>query len=145
MIAPRCELGLALSDEKWTIGKFRRLERDPSDAELMMFAQANSEHCRHKIFNASWTIDAEAAKHSLFDMIRNTHAQSPAGVLSAYHDNSAVIAGQRGNRFFVQPDSGVYGWVNESLPFQIKVETHNTPRLYPRSPARLRVPGGDSR
>ncbi len=123
------ELGLALSglEISYLADAFKRLGRDPSDAELMMFAQANSEHCRHKIFNAGWTLDSVAQDLSLFDMIRNTHARSPAGVLSAYHDNSAVIAGPEGARFFVQPDTGIYGWVNESLPFQIKVETHNHP------------------
>ena len=74
--------------------------RDPSDAELMMFAQANSEHCRHKIFNADWTIDGEELDQTLFGMIRNTHAKSPDGVLSAYHDNSAVISGPEGERFW---------------------------------------------
>jgi len=141
------ELGLALSGEEidYLVEAFRRLGRDPSDAELMMFAQANSEHCRHKIFNASWTIDTEAAKHSLFDMIRNTHTQSPAGVLSAYHDNSAVIAGPEGERFFVQPDSGIYGWVNESLPFQIKVETHNHPTAISPFPGAATGSGGEIR
>ena len=77
-----------------------------------MFAQANSEHCRHKIFNASWTIDGEPQEHSLFAMIRNTHAQHPAGVLSAYHDNSAVIEGRGDLRFFPIPASGVYAGVH---------------------------------
>ncbi len=84
--------------------------RNPTDAELMMFAQANSEHCRHKIFNADWTVDGVPSEHSLFGMIRNTHARSPDGVLSAYHDNSAVIAGPPGERFLVDPETGVYGW-----------------------------------
>ena len=141
------ELGLALSSQEidYLAEAFKRLGRDPSDAELMMFAQANSEHCRHKIFNASWTIDTEAANCSLFDMIRNTHAQSPAGVLSAYHDNSAVIAGPEGERFFVQPDSGIYGWVNESLPFQIKVETHNHPTAISPFPGAATGSGGEIR
>ncbi len=123
------ELGLALSDDEidYLVEAFRAMQRDPSDAELMMFAQANSEHCRHKIFNASWTIDGETPEQSLFAMIRNTHACSPDGVLSAYHDNSAVIDGAAGQRFGIQPDSGSYGWTEEALPFQIKVETHNHP------------------
>jgi len=123
------ELGLALSDDEvdYLVAAFTRLQRNPTDAELMMFAQANSEHCRHKIFNASWTVDGIAADLSLFGMIRNTHAQSPHGVLSAYHDNSAVLDGAPGERFFVQPETGVYGYRSESLPFQIKVETHNHP------------------
>ena len=94
------ELGLALSEDEidYLVDAFTRMGRDPSDAELMMFAQANSEHCRHKIFNAEWVLDGEPRDHSLFGMIRNTHARSPAGVLSAYHDNSAEVlrpAGQR--------------------------------------------------
>ncbi len=123
------ELGLALSDDEidYLVEAFRAMQRDPSDAELMMFAQANSEHCRHKIFNASWTIDGESPDQSLFAMIRNTHACSPDGVLSAYHDNSAVIDGAAGQRFGIQPDSGSYDWTEEALPFQIKVETHNHP------------------
>jgi phosphoribosylformylglycinamidine synthase len=123
------ELGLALSDDEidYLVDAFVGMQRNPTDAELMMFAQANSEHCRHKIFNASWTLDGQPQDKSLFDMIRNTHAKSPVGVLSAYHDNSAVLDGDRGERFFVQPDSGKYGWNDEALPFQIKVETHNHP------------------
>ncbi|NNK34170.1 MAG: phosphoribosylformylglycinamidine synthase, partial [Xanthomonadales bacterium] len=94
------ELGLALSEDEigYLADAFADMERDPTDAELMMFAQANSEHCRHKIFNARWTIDGEDREHTLFGMIRETHAASPDGVLSAYHDNSAVIAGPEGDR-----------------------------------------------
>jgi len=123
------ELGLALSEDEidYLVKAFAGIGRDPSDAELMMFAQANSEHCRHKIFNADWTIDGEQLEQTLFGMIRNTHAKSPAGVLSAYHDNSAVIAGPDGQRFFIDPETGVYSRRFESLPFQIKVETHNHP------------------
>ncbi len=123
------ELGLALSADEidYLMEAFARLQRDPTDAELMMFAQANSEHCRHKIFNASWTLDGAAAHHSLFDMIRNTYACSPGGILSAYHDNSAVIDGPVGERFFIHPQTGIYAYENEHLPFQIKVETHNHP------------------
>ena len=88
-------LGLALSDDEidYLLISFQTLGRDPTDAELMMFAQANSEHCRHKIFNADWIIDGQAQEHSLFDMIRSTHATNPDGVLSAYKDNAAVIEG----------------------------------------------------
>src|SRR5579872_6624473 len=88
------KLGLALSEDEidYLLASFAQLKRDPTDVELMMFAQANSEHCRHKIFNAAWTIDGEARADSLFAMIRHTHAVSPAGVLSAYRDNAAVIA-----------------------------------------------------
>ncbi|MFB3078627.1 MAG: phosphoribosylformylglycinamidine synthase, partial [Lysobacterales bacterium] len=117
------DLGLALSEDEiaYLFAAFCAMGRDPTDAELMMFAQANSEHCRHKIFNAQWIIDGDSKEQSLFSMIRNTHARSPAGVLSAYHDNSAVLAGPRGERFFIDPHSGAYIWKTEKLPFQIKV------------------------
>ena len=142
-----CELGLALSEDEidYLVDAFTRMGRDPSDAELMMFAQANSEHCRHKIFNAQWVLDGEPRDHSLFGMIRNTHAKSPAGVLSAYHDNSAVLAGPEGQRFFVQPDSGIYQWLSESLPFQIKVETHNHPTAISPFPGAATGSGGEIR
>ncbi len=102
------ELGLALSDDEidYLANAYRELGRDPTDVELMMFAQANSEHCRHKIFNASWTIDGEAAPHSLFDMIRNTHRHiNGAGILSAYSDNAAVIEGYRTERWSADPNT----------------------------------------
>lgn len=123
------ELGLALADDEiaYLVSAFQRLGRDPTDVELMMFAQANSEHCRHKIFNASWTLDGEDKDQSLFAMIRNTHAVSPGGVLSAYSDNSAVVEGTRAGRFFPDPDSGVYGASDEAVHVLMKVETHNHP------------------
>src|SRR5580692_11695584 len=98
-------LGLALSQQEmdYLIESFRRLGRDPTDVELMMFAQANSEHCRHKIFNASWVIDGLREPASLFAMIRATHARNSKGVLSAYRDNAAVIEGSSGTRFFPDP------------------------------------------
>jgi phosphoribosylformylglycinamidine synthase len=140
-------LGLALSADEiaYVFRTFAGLGRDPTDAELMMFAQANSEHCRHKIFNAGWTIDGAPQAHSLFGMIRNTHARAPAGILSAYHDNSAVIDAPRGARFFVQPDTGAYGWQTEPLPFQIKVETHNHPTAISPYPGAATGSGGEIR
>ena len=122
-------LGLALSDDEldYLADNYHRLGRAPTLAELMMFAQANSEHCRHKVFNASWTIDGDRKDSSLFAMIRNTSEQSPAGLLSAYHDNAAVIEGQGTHRFFSQPGSRIYDFTSESVPIQIKVETHNHP------------------
>jgi phosphoribosylformylglycinamidine synthase len=111
----------------------------------MMFAQANSEHCRHKIFNADWRVDGEAQDTSLFGMIRNTHAHAPDGVLSAYHDNSAVIAGPEGERFVVDSSTGRYGWVRENLPFQIKVETHNHPTAISPFPGAATGSGGEIR
>ena len=122
-------LGLALSSDEiaYLQRAFGELDRDPSDAELMMFAQANSEHCRHKIFNAAFTIDDQPQPHSLFAMIRNTHARSPQGTLSAYKDNAAVIEGRIASTF--RPDGqGVYA-ASGLRPgaFCIKVETHNHP------------------
>ena len=122
-------LGLALASDEidYLVENYKRLARDPTDAELMMFAQANSEHCRHKVFNADYTIDGKSQPLSLFAMIRNTHKQSPAHTLSAYSDNAAVIAGTHAKRFFANSDSGIYEAVNEAVPYAIKVETHNHP------------------
>ena len=123
------ELGLALSDGEidYLFESFTRLARDPTDVELMMFAQANSEHCRHKIFNASWVIDGAEQPKSLFAMIRNTHARNPRGILSAYKDNAAVIEGSRGSRFFADPKDGIYRGFDEPIDILMKVETHNHP------------------
>jgi phosphoribosylformylglycinamidine synthase len=122
-------LGLALSADEidYLHASFERLGRDPTDVELMMFAQANSEHCRHKIFNADFSIDGERQAKSLFAMIRNTHAHAPEGVLSAYKDNASVIAGWQGQRYFADPDTGVYGAHAEAIDILMKVETHNHP------------------
>ncbi|SDX70868.1 phosphoribosylformylglycinamidine synthase [Marinobacter mobilis] len=122
-------LGLALAEDEidYLVNAFKGLERDPTDVELMMFAQANSEHCRHKIFNASWDIDGEAQEKSLFAMIRNTFEMNSEGVLSAYKDNASVIEGSRGGRFFPNPDSGVYEYNEEDIHILMKVETHNHP------------------
>ena len=141
------ELGLALSgtEIEYLIAAFKGLGRNPTDAELMMFAQANSEHCRHKIFNASWELDGEPKERSLFAMIRNTHAISPTGVLSAYHDNSAVIEGHRSERFFPDPDSGEYAYLEEDLGIQIKVETHNHPTAISPFPGAATGSGGEIR
>lgn len=140
-------LGLALSETEidYLIAAYRQLGRNPTDAELMMFAQANSEHCRHKIFNASWTLDGEEQALSLFAMIKNTYAVSPEGVLSAYHDNSAVIAGRRSERFFPMPDSGEYAFVDEAVGIQIKVETHNHPTAISPFPGAATGSGGEIR
>ncbi|GGY71310.1 phosphoribosylformylglycinamidine synthase [Marinobacter zhanjiangensis] len=122
-------LGLALAEDEidYLVDAFSDLDRDPTDVELMMFAQANSEHCRHKIFNASWDIDGEGQQKSLFAMIRNTHEISPDGVLSAYRDNASVIRGSRGGRFYPDPETARYHYVQEPIHILMKVETHNHP------------------
>src|SRR5690606_38147316 len=121
--------GLALADDEidYLVENFRALKRNPTDVELMMFAQANSEHCRHKIFNASWTIDGEEMDLSLFKMIKNTYEQAGDNVLSAYADNASVIVGSDGGRFFPDPASREYGYVQEPIHILMKVETHNHP------------------
>ena len=141
------DLGLALSAPEidYLIAAYDELGRNPTDAELMMFAQANSEHCRHKIFNASWTLDGESQDLSLFAMIRNTHAQNPEGVLSAYHDNSAVIQGRPNRRFFPAPGTGEYSWLDEDVGIQIKVETHNHPTAISPFPGAATGSGGEIR
>jgi len=123
------EYGFALSDDEidYLTENFQRLERNPSDAELMMFAQANSEHCRHKIFRGDWIIDGAKQPVSLFDMIRATHAHNPEGVLSAYKDNASVIEGSRGARFFPRPGDDEYAYHQEDIHILMKVETHNHP------------------
>src|SRR6516164_3335936 len=140
-------LGLALSGDEmdYLLASFARLRRDPTDVELMMFAQANSEHCRHKIFNARWIIDGRPRDESLFDMIRYTHAVSPAGVLSAYRDNAAVIAGSRGERYFPDPVTGIYGAVVEPIDILMKVETHNHPTAISPFPGAATGSGGEIR
>ncbi|ABE54559.1 phosphoribosylformylglycinamidine synthase [Shewanella denitrificans OS217] len=121
-------LGLALAEDEidYLVDNFVRLKRNPNDIELMMFAQANSEHCRHKIFNADWTIDGVVQDKSLFKMIKNTYAVTPDNVLSAYKDNAAVMTGSVAGRFF--PDeTGVYAYHVEPCHILMKVETHNHP------------------
>src|SRR5215469_14179561 len=140
-------LGLALSAEEmdYLLESFARLRRDPSDVELMMFAQANSEHCRHKIFNARWIIDGRPRDESLFDMIRYTHAMQPAGVLSAYRDNAAVIEGLAGARFFPDPATGIYSASVEPIDILMKVETHNHPTAISPFPGAATGSGGEIR
>jgi phosphoribosylformylglycinamidine synthase len=123
------ELGLALAEDEidYLLNSFVQLGRNPSDVELMMFAQANSEHCRHKIFNASWTIDGEPQTHSLFGMIKNTFELGGEDVLSAYSDNAAVVKGHRAGRFYPAPDSAEYAYHQEDIHLLMKVETHNHP------------------
>jgi len=141
------ELGLALSDDEidYLVENFIQLKRNPTDAELMMFAQANSEHCRHKIFNADWVIDGESKAKSLFGMIRNTYQNNPDGVLSAYSDNAAVLAGPDATRFFPDPNTAEYGYLNEPVHIQIKVETHNHPTAISPFPGAATGAGGEIR
>ena len=122
-------LGLALASDEidYLLESYRGLGRNPSDVELMMFAQANSEHCRHKIFNADWIIDGERRPCSLLQMIRHTHERSPQWVLSAYRDNAAVIQGHLARRLVADPDTGVYRLLEEPAHLVLKVETHNHP------------------
>ncbi|MBD5772691.1 phosphoribosylformylglycinamidine synthase [Marinomonas colpomeniae] len=122
-------LGLALAEDEidYLVESFIELGRNPIDIELMMFAQANSEHCRHKIFNASWTIDGEEQERSLFKMIKNTHEHNPEGTLSAYKDNAAVMEGHFGGRFYPSPDNREYDFNQEHIDILMKVETHNHP------------------
>ncbi len=123
-------LGLALADDEveYLQQRYGELQRDPADVELMMFAQANSEHCRHKIFNASWTLDGDAQERSLFRMIKNTHQRTPQHTLSAYSDNAAVVEGYETRR--LQADPVTHEWMlkpTQESAFAIKVETHNHP------------------
>ncbi len=141
------ELGLALSPDEisYLQSSFQRLGREPTDVELMMFAQANSEHCRHKIFNAEWIIDGKKQAESLFAMIRYTHARNPNGVLSAYRDNAAVIEGVRGTRYFPDPRTGIYQGVDEPIDILMKVETHNHPTAISPYPGAATGSGGEIR
>ncbi|HWS03190.1 MAG TPA: phosphoribosylformylglycinamidine synthase, partial [Gammaproteobacteria bacterium] len=146
LVAANRSLGLALSDDEidYLVESFATLKRNPTDVELMMFAQANSEHCRHKIFNADWIIDGQAQNASLFGMIRETYNASPVGVLSAYKDNSAVMEGFAGKRFY--PDAqGVYAEHGEDVHILMKVETHNHPTAISPFPGAATGSGGEIR
>jgi phosphoribosylformylglycinamidine synthase len=140
------EMGLALSDDEigYLAEQFARIGRNPTDVELMMFAQANSEHCRHKIFNADWIVDGEVQAHSLFGMIRTTHQKNPQGTVVAYSDNSAVMEGARVARFYPAPD-GVYGYRQELAHILMKVETHNHPTAISPFPGAATGSGGEIR
>ena len=139
-------LGLALSDDEldYLVENFIRIGRNPTDVELMMFAQANSEHCRHKIFNASWVIDGAAQAKSLFGMIRDTHAAHPEGTVVAYSDNSSVIEGAQIDRFYPRAD-GSYAYSTELTHVLMKVETHNHPTAISPFPGAATGSGGEIR
>jgi phosphoribosylformylglycinamidine synthase len=147
------ELGLSLATDEieYLVAEFTRLGRNPTDVELYMFAQANSEHCRHKIFNASWTVrnaEGEAGvkqPRSLFQMIRNTNEVSGENVLSAYRDNAAVIRGGHGGRFFPEPGDATYAYHEEDIHILLKVETHNHPTAISPWPGAATGSGGEIR
>ncbi len=147
LVSANARLGLALADDEidYLFEAYQELGRNPTDVELMMFAQANSEHCRHKIFNASWDIDGEAQEKSLFAMIKNTHEMHREGVLSAYRDNAAVIVGSEAGRFYPDPETGEYRSVQEPIHILMKVETHNHPTAISPFPGAATGSGGEIR
>ena len=140
------ELGLALAEDEidYLMENFTALGRNPHDIELYMFAQANSEHCRHKIFNADWIIDGKKQDKSLFKMIKNTFEKTPDFVLSAYKDNAAVMEGSKAGRFFPDQD-GIYRYHNEDTHILMKVETHNHPTAISPFPGAATGSGGEIR
>jgi len=141
------ELGLALSEDEidYLLASFTQLGRNPNDVELMMFAQANSEHCRHKIFNADFVVDGERKERSLFGMIKNTAKVSPGGLLSAYNDNASVIEGSNAERFFASPTTHEYARHAEPVHVLMKVETHNHPTAIAPFPGASTGSGGEIR
>ena len=147
LITANGKLGLALSDDEldYLDESFTLLGRNPSDVELMMFAQANSEHCRHKIFNASWIVDEDLQDRSLFGMIRNTSQKSPSGILSAYKDNAAVAEGSMAKVFLRDSDSLEYVYREELAHLLMKVETHNHPTAISPFPGAATGSGGEIR
>ncbi|HEX8705106.1 MAG TPA: phosphoribosylformylglycinamidine synthase, partial [Myxococcaceae bacterium] len=147
LVKANAALGLALAEDEidYLCSRFVELGRNPTDTELMMFAQANSEHCRHKIFNASWTVDGVKKERSLFQAIKNTYAVNSAGVLSAYKDNASVIEGFEANRFFPDPESGEWRFTREPTHILMKVETHNHPTAISPYPGAATGAGGEIR
>ncbi|MDB5793657.1 MAG: purL [Noviherbaspirillum sp.] len=143
------ELGLALSDDEidYLVSAFTQAKRNPTDVELMMFAQANSEHCRHKIFNAEWTIDGVKQDKSLFAMIKNTHQLQPKGTIVAYSDNSSIIEGAPVSRFYARgaAQGNVYESSEELTHILMKVETHNHPTAISPFPGASTGAGGEIR
>ncbi len=142
------ELGMALADDEieYLADAFSALGRNPTDVELMMFAQANSEHCRHKTFRATWTLDGEDQTYSLMEMIQHTFKHSNGeGVLSAYEDNASVIEGLPGSRFYPDPQTREYGYAPEDVHILMKVETHNHPTAIAPFPGAATGSGGEIR
>jgi len=149
LVDANASMGLALSEDEidYLLDAFRAAGRDPTDVELMMFAQANSEHCRHKIFNADWTVDGQPQSASLFGMIRATHAAHPQGTVVAYSDNAAVLEGGPARRFFPiqQGQNARYVWRDTLQHALLKVETHNHPTAISPFPGAATGSGGEIR
>ena len=146
LVRANSEMGLALSGGEidYLVDNFTRIGRNPTDVELTMFAQANSEHCRHKIFNAAWVIDGEPQPHTLFGMIRETHARHPEGTVVAYSDNSSVIEGADVARFY-PAENGGYVYREARTHILMKVETHNHPTAISPFPGAATGSGGEIR
>ena len=140
-------LGLAISEPEmeYLAESFRKAGRNPTDAELVMFGQVNSEHCRHKIFGAEFVIDGKRQPNSLFGMIKNTHAKRPKGTLSAYKDNSAVVEGFKTDVFSIDPRTNAYSFGSDRLDQLMKVETHNHPTAISPYPGAATGVGGEIR
>ncbi|MDQ2821475.1 MAG: phosphoribosylformylglycinamidine synthase [Pseudomonadota bacterium] len=147
LVVANTELGLAMSDDEidYLDAAFTRAGRNPTDVELMMFAQANSEHCRHKIFNADWIIDGQAQERTLFSMIKNTHELQPKGTIVAYSDNSSIMAGTEVTRFFPRGDRHEYATDRTLTHTLMKVETHNHPTAISPFPGASTGAGGEIR
>lgn len=147
LIDANLRLGLALAEDEidYLQDAFTKLGRNPNDIELYMFAQANSEHCRHKIFNADWIIDGEQQPKSLFKMIKNTFETTPDHVLSAYKDNAAVMEGSEVGRYFADHETGRYDFHQEPAHILMKVETHNHPTAISPWPGAATGSGGEIR
>lgn len=142
------QMGLALSPSEidYLLESFNALKRNPTDVELYMFAEMNSEHCRHKVFGAEWTIDGEKKDLSLFQMIKNTYKMHPDNILSAYKDNAAVMNGaKKAGRYYADPKTNAYGWHEEPVPILMKVETHNHPTAISPFPGAATGSGGEIR
>ncbi len=147
LVRANIEWGLALSIDEidYLFEAYTEMDRDPTDVELVMFGQVNSEHCRHKIFNANWVLDGAARDETLFGMIRNTHAQHPRNTLIAYSDNSSVMEGVEADWFMVQQADGAYGHRRSQVDLLMKVETHNHPTAICPYPGAATGVGGEIR
>lgn len=140
-------LGLAMSKDEieYLVEAYTKADRNPTDTELVMFGQVNSEHCRHKIFNAEWVIDGEAKESSLFGMIKGTHKAHPEGTLLAYKDNSSVVEGFEADQFTIDPKSKRYEYTKQQMDLLMKVETHNHPTAISPFPGAATGVGGEIR